>query len=140
MKRKPQKSGMSTLVKKADTAFSRYVRLKHSDESGTCSCVTCGKLMHWKEAHAGHFVSRRHMSLRWDERNVFPQCCGCNTFNAGALDEYSAYIIRTYGHSTFDDLLKMKRQTKKWTRAEIEDLIVKYKAGIVAYEGRRYEL
>jgi Bacteriophage Lambda NinG protein len=117
---------LPALVRKLDSIFSRYIRMKYADEGGTVSCVTCGKLMHWKEAHAGHFVSRRHMAVRWDERNVHPQCCGCNTFNGGALDEYASYIINIYGMNTFDELRGMKKLTQKWTRPELTELIAHF--------------
>lgn len=121
---------LPALTRKLDAIFSRYVRMKGADEGGTVACVTCGKLLHWKEAHAGHFISRRHMSVRWDERNVHPQCCGCNTFNGGALDEYSAYIINSYGMNTFDNLRAMKNQTVKWTRDQLQTLIARYESAV----------
>lgn len=126
MKRK--QASLPALIRKLDTVFSRYIRMSYADDGGTVACVTCGKLLHWKDAHAGHFISRRHMSVRWDERNVHPQCCGCNTFNGGQLDEYSAYIINSYGMNTFDELRQMKNQTRKWTRSELTDLIARYES------------
>lgn len=117
---------LPSLVKKLDTVFSRYVRMKGADECGTVECVTCKKPMHWKDAHAGHFIGRRHMSVRWDEINVHTQCCGCNTFNGGALDEYSAYIINIYGMNMFDELRAMKNVTRKWTRTELTEMIAHY--------------
>ncbi len=132
-KRKPT---TPALIRKLDSCFSRYVRLRDSDESGSCECVTCGKPLFWKAAHAGHFVSRRHMATRWDERNVNSQCCGCNTFNNGALDEYSRWILQKYGHEGFEDLLRLKRTTRKWLRGELEDLIAKYSAAARDLEAR----
>jgi hypothetical protein len=137
-KRKPL--GVSSLIKKLDRIFSVYVRLKHSDSSGTCTCITCGRLMHWKDAHAGHFIKRQHQSVRYDERNVHPQCPADNVYKGGCQDEYAAYVLNTYGHDALTDLLRLKRQTKKWTRTELEELIAKYKAQSAEYEGRRYEL
>jgi Bacteriophage Lambda NinG protein len=127
-KSKIKQKPLPALIKKLDTVFSRYVRMSAADNCGTVECVTCGKPMHWKEAHAGHFISRRHMSVRWVEKNVHPQCCGCNTFKGGALDEYSAFIIRKYGMKVFDDLRLMKNSTKKWTRDELTEMIARYES------------
>jgi hypothetical protein len=66
------------------------------------------------------------MSVRWDERNVHAGCPKCNVFQGGNLDEYSAFIIGRYGMGTFNELLSKKHETKKWTRAELEELIQKY--------------
>lgn len=125
---------LPSLIKKLDRVFSKYVRMNHADTTGTVQCVTCGNLMHWKEAHAGHFVSRRHMSVRWNELNVHPQDAACNTFRDGALDEYSRYIIDTYGLDIFENLLRMKHQTKKWSRSELEELINEYSAKVKQLE------
>ena len=128
MKRKsPRKaSPVNALKSRLDREFSRYVRLRDSDENGTGSCCTCGKLLHWKDAHACHFVSRRHMATRWDERNVHLGCPRCNTFLDGALDEYSAFILDRYGKETFDDLLRLKRTVKNWTRDELKSMADDY--------------
>jgi hypothetical protein len=114
------------LVNKLDRIFSRFTRMKHADNDGQVSCVTCGKQDHWKNVHAGHFVKRQHMSLRWDERNVMPQCCKCNLYMGGRQDDYAAYIVNEYGHATFADLIAKKHETKKWTRPELEELIATY--------------
>lgn len=133
----PKKLTTAGLVKKLDRIFSRYVRMKSADEGGTVSCVTCGKLDHWKDVHASHFVSRRHMSVRFDERNVHPACVRCNVHLHGALDNYAKYILDTYGGDVLHELISMKYITKKWTREELENLISKYEQkvkGLPAYD------
>lgn len=137
MKKKKQPT-LPALTRKLDAIFSRYVRMKGADEGGTVACVTCGKLMHWQESHAAHFVSRRHMALRWSESppNVHVCCPRCNVFEAGALEEYSRFILDTYGRETFDDLLRMKRTTKKWTRDELAQMIQKYQSLVHELESR----
>ena len=135
-KSRAKSASMSGLVRKLDTVFSRFVRMSWADEGGTVRCVTCGKLLHWKESHASHFCSRRHMSTRWDKMNVHPCCPRCNVFEYGALDEYSRFIIDTYGREAFDALLSSKRETKKWTRPELEGLIRKYESAAREQESR----
>jgi hypothetical protein len=111
--RKRKALGLSSLVKKLDRVFSRYIRLKNADETGTVQCCTCGKLLHWGDSHASHFVSRRHMSVRFDERNVHV-CCP------------RKYIIETYGMETFNELLRLKRVNMKWLRSDLEEMIAVY--------------
>ena len=125
---------MSSLVKKLDREFSRYVRLRQADSNGMVTCVTCGKVLHWKECHAAHFISRRHMATRWNRLNVNPCCVRCNLYESGALDEYSKWIIQEHGMSTFEDLLALKRTTKKWTRPELEEMIEEYKTAARVFE------
>ena len=43
----PRKPSRKTIVKKLDTIFSKYVRLKDADFKGNCICVTCGKSYYW---------------------------------------------------------------------------------------------
>ena len=117
------------LVRKADQAFSRYIRQRHANEGGWVECCTCGKAMHWSECDAGHFVKRGHAAARFDERNVHPQCTGCNHFRDGAQDEYAAFIVRTYGEQVLHELLALKRAVKRWSAAELRELVEKYRGG-----------
>lgn len=43
------------------------------------------------------------------------------------MDEYAMHIIKTYGLSVLEELHRLKHTAKKWTRAELEDLINKYR-------------
>jgi len=117
----PKKPTRSKLVKKLDTVFSQYIRLKDSKDSvGTC--VTCGKQDHWKNLQAGHFMSRKHYSIRWDERNVKIQCSGCNVFRYGEQYKYSLYL----GDKLSKELLADSRKLVKFTSDELEEMITHY--------------
>jgi hypothetical protein len=120
---------LSALENKLDRIFSEWVRKSSADEGGTVECVTCQKLMHWTggDAQAGHFVKRQHRATRWDARNVNVQCVRCNQWLGGNEGEHGAYIIRTHGLDVHNELLRLKRTTKKFNRVELEDLIVNYK-------------
>ena len=118
---KIKKSTRSKLVKKLDTVFSQYIRLKDSKD-GIGTCITCGKQDHIKNLQAGHFMSRKHYSIRWDERNVKPQCAGCNVFRYGEQYKYSLYL----GNKLSKQLLADSRKLVKFTNVELEDMIQKY--------------
>ena len=61
------------IVKKLDTVFSQYIRLRYADNY-IVECYTCGIKNHYKKMHCGHFMSRKHYSTRWDELNCQVQC------------------------------------------------------------------
>jgi hypothetical protein len=123
-----RKQSPKTLKNKADKVFSEYIRRSHADEGGTVSCVSCGKLMFWKESQCGHYVKRQYQSLRYDIRNAAPQCARCNMFLGGAMDEFAVYLTKKYGHEILDELASLKRQVVKRTRADWEALIELYKS------------
>jgi hypothetical protein len=118
-----KKPTLSQLEKKLDKVFSEYIRRKDADEGGTVRCVTCPKLMHWKDSDCGHWVKRQHRAVRWDERNVGTQCTRCNHFMGGAQDEFSQHIIVEHGLEAHDDLLRLKHQPMKWTRLDLEEKV-----------------
>ena len=119
---KIKKPTRSKLVKKLDTVFSQYIRLSNADNNKNCICVTCNKVFFWKEIQAGHFMSRKHYSIRWDERNVKPQCAGCNVFRYGEQYKYSLYL----GNKLSEKLLEESRKLVKFTNVELEEMIQKY--------------
>lgn len=73
---------MSNLKATLDRWFSLYIRLRDSDANGFGRCISCGKLVHYKEADCGHFINRQHMNTRYDERNCNLQCRSCLTLDA----------------------------------------------------------
>lgn len=122
MPKNAKKPTKGKLVKKLDIVFSRWVRMSNADHTGQCECVTCGKKEHWKQIQAGHFMSRRHYSTRWDEQNVKPQCRACNVFSQGRQYEYSRYL----GVQLSDSLLFKSKQLTKFSVSDIQQMIDDY--------------
>jgi hypothetical protein len=117
----------SAIVKKLDSIFSQFIRLRNSDHSGTTECFTCGKRDHWKKLQNGHFQSRRHYSTRWDETNCQVQCSGCNVFRFGEQYQFGLNLNTLFKKNTAEKLLKKSRETVKYTDDELLLLITKYK-------------
>ena len=86
-----------TIIKKLDKVFSQFIRRRFAVNE-IAKCVTCGKQAHWKELQAGHFMSRKHYSTRWDEINVQTQCSGCNVFRYGEQFKFGMYLEQAYGN------------------------------------------
>lgn len=122
MSKYSKKPTRSKLVRKLDIIFSQYVRLSNADSSGLCTCVTCGEKHHWKKIQAGHFMSRKHYSIRWDERNVKPQCVKCNVFRAGEQYKYSIYL----GLELSNELYLESKEIKKFSNLDLEEMISHY--------------
>ena len=101
-----------------DRVFHEYIRRRDVNEDGYGTCISCNKGIHYSESDAGHFISRQHLSVRWDERNVNLQCRKCNRFEYGRQFEYSLKI----GTELSEDLLILSRQAQKFSDAELLDL------------------
>ena len=123
MPKNSKKPTRKKLVQKLDTLFSRYIRLSSADHRGFCECVTCKKKYHWKNIQAGHFMSRKHYSTRWEEDNVFPQCLACNVYRSGEQYKYSLFL----GQELSDKMHRQSHETVKFSSLELEMLINKYK-------------
>ena len=115
----------SKIVKKLDTIFSQYIRLKDS-ENEYATCFTCGKSDHWKKLQNGHFQSRRHYSTRWDEVNCQVQCAGCNVFRQGEQFIFSKNLDLKYGKGTAENLQIQAGQIIKLSDSELQEMIKDY--------------
>lgn len=109
------------------TWFSRFIRLRDSNGKGYCKCISCGKRVFWKKGDAGHFISRRYKSIKFDERNVNFQCKQCNGPGAGEQFRYAKALDQKYGEGTAATLDAMRHDFKKFSRPELEELIEHYK-------------
>jgi len=122
MPKKAKKPTRSKLVKKLDTVFSQYIRLSNADNNGNCTCITCDKTFFWKEIQSGHFMSRKHYSIRWDERNVKPQCVACNVYRYGEQYKFSKKL----GEDLSDELYLLSKNIIKYSTQDILDMIDYY--------------
>ena len=109
-------------------AFSIFIRLRDADKNGYCRCITSGKVVHWSECDAGHFISRRHMATKYDEQNVHAQARGDNRFRSGEQLLYAKAIDKKYGKGTADRILARSRGTRKFEQFEIDALTKHYQA------------
>jgi len=122
------------LKKKLDKIFSIYIRMRDANNDGICTCISCGKRLHWKKMDAGHFVNRRYMSLRYSETNVNAQCRSCNRFDEGNPVGYMKGLKRKYGEDIIDKLMIVKKTSVKHTKFEYETMINFYKQKIKEFE------
>lgn len=140
--KKQPKPTLTKLKKKADKLFSMATRYRDAEmiaEHWTTRCFTCGKIYPFNKIHAGHFMSRRYLATRWDERNVHPQCAGCNTFNGGEQYRYGVLIDEWYGDGTAKELYDLAHSEFKLTRDYLEEIINDSKEQIAFYEKDQHQ-
>ena len=119
------------LIKAADILFSQFIRLKYVTDNGYCTCVTCGRVCHWKKIHAGHYIVRVWMRTRYDNCNVHPQCCYCNTWLNGNTEMYHDFILDNYGQEVMDELKVISRVSPNAADTdELEKLIETLKPAV----------
>ncbi|MAN64042.1 MAG: recombinase [Parvibaculum sp.] len=126
------------LIKKIDRIFSKYVRLKNADHKGYCTCITCGKKHIWDsgQIHAGHFVSRRFLVTRFDERNVYPQCAYCNNWLAGNQYMFGKAIDNIHGEGTADKLMILSKKTIKIENYELDEIFCTVKKDLLTLSNK----
>ena len=160
-RKKKSGSGRSELQKwiaKLDKVISLYVRMRDSKEFHYryFRCISCGQLKPIDQADCGHYVSRTHMSLRFDTRNVNAECRACNRFSADHLIGYRANLVMRLGKRSFKEkypniligapgtvelvkklgeqqvrLLELqKNETRRWSVWELQELY-KYYSGLI---------
>jgi hypothetical protein len=118
--RKKSLAPMRILWRKAWECFSLYIRTRDKE------CVTCGST---QNLQAGHFVHKSQTSsIYFEPTNVHAQCRQCNFFMSGNLGLYCQFIIRKYGQAHFDWLLEQRGKPRKWSRADLEQVLHEFTA------------
>lgn len=125
---KTPKGSRSKWMKRADTVFSKYIRQRYADENGMVSCITCGKVKHWKEVDCGHYVSRAKQSTRYDTRNSHAQCKGCNQWQGGRFVEHGFAIDKLHGEGTYRALLEKGMMECKRGARHFEAIALEFEA------------
>lgn len=111
----------------ADRWFSKYVRKRDADKYGVVKCCITGERFHWKNLDAGHFMSRRHESTRYDEHNTGPQSRFSNRFNQGDQYLFGKYLDKRYGEGTSERMMLKSRMTCIRNRYDYEQIAEEYK-------------
>ena len=115
-------------IKKLDTIFSQYIRLRDTDEYGYGRCITCSNGFHYDEFECGHFRSRRNLTTRWLEENANAQCFECNR-----KDDLAAYMIamlNLHGMDVASDIIEKSKVDYKFTKDDYENMYKHYRAKV----------
>ena len=113
------------MKEKLDIIFSKFIRLRDTDEYGYGECITCGWLFGYKDLEAGHFRHRRHLTTRWLEQNVHAQCFECNR-----KDDIGAYMIamlNKYDMEVASDIIAQSKVSYKFTKDEYAEMYQYYR-------------
>lgn len=113
---------LSELKKTVQRAFHKWVKTRDDDDY----CISCGWVC--GEWDAGHFWAQGSTGyLRYHPDNCHKQGVGCNRFKHGNLLEYEINLIKKIGLEKYNWLKNNRKKVHKWTREELNALLVKYK-------------
>lgn len=135
---KTKQKTLTWYKKKAWDAFSIYIRQRdwkeqgemYQDDRKVARCVTCRKIYPVEgrgTMQAGHFIPGRKNIYLFDERQVNAQCYNCNVNLKGDFPTYQEVMIRMYGQTEVNKMLDGRKQTRKYTIPEFEDIEIHFK-------------
>lgn len=107
--------------------FSLFIRQRDSQD-GFGRCISCGRMIHWRDGDCGHYYSRRHKCTKYDERNNNLQCKHCNIWNQGNAQGYMIGLKQKYGEGILEELELKKSGTCKYSIGDLKLLIAYYKS------------
>lgn len=119
---------------KMDRVFSKYIRLRDTDDNGFGPCITCGKVVHYKEADCGHFRSRVHMASRWHPLNSSLQCKACNMKPGGEQWLHGLALDAKHGPGTAEAMEDLSRTTLRLSEKEIVHMRKEYEQKVKLLE------
>lgn len=129
-KRKSKKTHIGVQKKHTWDWFSKYIRLKYSDENGYCKCITCDTVAFWTGYgfQAGHGIAKgRGNGIYFLEECVRPQCGGCNGPLGGRPEVYIPILLDLYGQDGLDEFIRMKMTPMKYTIKDLAAMEEEYK-------------
>jgi hypothetical protein len=113
-------------TKDADKWFSIFIRLRDAGKEGLTKCPTCNHYFNWKQMECSHFISRKHNSTRFSEKNTISHCHWCNSRHNTDEKPYENYLIYKHGQELVDELRQLKNATLKLSAYDLEDIAYTY--------------
>ena len=129
MKRTINDMSRKELVKVLDAEFSKYVRMTAANDSGIVICPTCGRAYPWQQTDLSHYAGRKHLSVRWDERNVIAQCKAENRFQSGNIFKLRQVLVNRFGEEAIREVDRLAVQ--RWAEDEFS-----LRMKIIEYRGK----
>ena len=123
-----RKTSKGSLETRLDIVFALYIRLRDAMDGGFTRCISCGRVLPFSQLQCGHFFSRSHLATRWDERNCNAECVRCNCFDGNHLEGYRESLVAKIGGEEYENLCALSRTERKWSDAELRELIRHYTA------------
>lgn len=120
-------SERSKTIEKLDTVFSQFIRLRDVRKDGTFTCISCGRNLPYDQADCGHYINRKHMSLRFSEMNCNAQCRSCNRFDEGNIQGYRRGLIAKYGEKVVLLIEASKNTVNKLSLFDMKKMIIEYR-------------
>lgn len=126
-KKKEAKEKIPELIKRLDEVYSKWLRKERSIDGEIGQCYTCKTFDLIKNLQCGHYISRKHFSLRWVPENTFIQCYSCNCLMSGNYRVFTDNLIKDFGQEYVDNLEHRKNNKVKYDRFFYEQMILSYK-------------
>lgn len=121
MAKRRKKPLLARMKKKADKALSEYIRAETKSSFGKCPLCQVGEV-----ECCFHFIRRRRLSLRWDERNVVGACHRCNYVEYRDPDLSRAWFLRTFGVARYLELVDESKMDFKPSVPYLQGIVLKY--------------
>ena len=122
------------LVKKLDALCRQILLIRDLRYENLFCCISCRRLLPINTAQVGHYISRRHESVRWDLRNINLQCPSCNKWHSGNLYEYRKTLISMYGEDEVSKMETFYRQSPGYSVFDLEQLVKEYQGILLKYK------
>jgi len=121
---------LSDYLKLAQQVFNKWINLRDNG----LPCISCDKPITGR-VNASHFWNaNNHYNVRFNEDNVHSSCITCNQFLSGNLLEYRTRLISKIGIERFNILEAESKETRKFTKDELKEIINIYKKKIKQLE------
>jgi len=120
-----EEAGMPELIERLDDLVSKWVRFSSVGPDGLVECFTCRKRFRPQDVDAGHYVTRECKFLRFDLRNIKPQCRPDNRSKYGMRPEFGKRLEEENEGIT-EILLEESRIIHHWTRDELKQMILEF--------------
>ena len=138
-KKKTKIVSRSKLVKKADSVFSTYIRLRDADKHWMVKCPLCWAKIHWKKAQNMHFITRACWFYRYSETNCHAWCMRCNVILNWNYIAYTRWMQNEYWIEDVDKMIANSKKVYKLPTSEIQEIIDQYTNEIIKFSKKLTE-
>jgi len=117
--------------------FTRYIKLKYSEDGKYVSCFTCAKPLEigTTNCQGGHWLPKKGYPFHYfTEDNVRPQCYHCNHSLEGNTAVFENHLRKEIGNKRVDDIYNSRHDFEKKDWIYYTEKIKEYTLKLKEYE------
>jgi hypothetical protein len=123
--KRKKKPLFARLVAQLDEACKSALFMRDIDEFGN-KCPLCENIFLPKNFQWNHLISQKKQSVKWDLRNLYRLCRGCNMRHEYYPEYFTSWWLKRHGEEAYQALVRKSAVPAKFKSSDLRRMLLEF--------------